>query len=62
MLNSMFPLAWEIGAYVLHNTNKLTFTVCACCKCMLKICVENFFNCEESMKYAFSIVMYVLQE
>jgi hypothetical protein len=60
---SMFQVPWppEIGARVLSKQHKVyfqhsAFLLLTYCRCLFKVCVENFQNLERSMSYAFSIV------
>jgi hypothetical protein len=59
----MFQVPWppEIGVRVLPTQHKVdfqhsTFLLLAYCRCLFKVCVENFQNLERSMSYAFFIV------
>jgi hypothetical protein len=61
----MSQVTWhpEIGARVLPTQHKVdfqhsTFQLLTYCRCLLKVCVENFQNLERSMSYAFSIAMH----
>jgi hypothetical protein len=49
----MFQVPWppEIGG--VENQLLLMY-----CRCLFKVCVENFQNLERSMSYAFSIAMH----
>jgi hypothetical protein len=59
----MFQVTWppEIRARALPTQHKVdfkhsTFLLLTYCRCLSKVCVENFPNLERSMSYAFSIV------
>jgi hypothetical protein len=59
----MFQVPWppEIGVRALPTQHKVdfqhsTFLLLTYCRCLFKVCVENYQNLERSTSYAFSIV------
>jgi hypothetical protein len=57
VIYSIFQVPWppEIGARALPTQHKDDFqhsTLLTYCRCLFKVCVENFQNLERSMSYA----------
>jgi hypothetical protein len=57
VIDSMFQVPWppEIGAHVLPTQHRVdfqhsTFLLVMYCRCLFKVCVENYKNLERSVK------------